>query len=82
MAGNNSRMASMPPTPNADTPARVVTCPSCGGDSIYSPANRYRPFCSERCKQIDLGAWASEDFRMPAEAPPADETYGDPRLQH
>jgi endogenous inhibitor of DNA gyrase (YacG/DUF329 family) len=57
--------------------------PACGGDSVYSPANRYRPFCSERCKQIDLGAWASEDFRMPAEAPPADAlSIGDPRLEH
>ena len=62
--------------------ARTVVCPSCGGDSVYSPANAYRPFCSERCKQIDLGAWASEDFRMPAEAPPADAQYGDPRQQH
>ena len=62
--------------------SRVVTCPGCGGDSIYSPANKYRPFCSERCKQIDLGAWASEGFRVPAEAPPAEETYGYPRLQH
>ena len=60
--------------------ARTVTCPACGGDSLYSPANAYRPFCSERCKQADLGAWASEDFRMPAEAPPADAPYGDPRL--
>ena len=62
--------------------ARIVTCPSCGGDSVSSVTNVYRPFCSERCKQMDLGAWASEDFRMPAEAPPADELYGDPRLQH
>lgn len=72
-------MAETTPTPPR---ARTVTCPSCGGDSVYSPANAYRPFCSERCKQIDLGAWASEGFRVPAEAPPADEPYGDPRLQH
>lgn len=62
--------------------ARIVTCPCCGGDSIYAPSNAYRPFCSERCKQVDLGAWASEDFRMPAEAPPGGAQYGDPRLQH
>jgi endogenous inhibitor of DNA gyrase (YacG/DUF329 family) len=65
------------------TTTRTVTCPSCGGDSVYSPANPFRPFCSERCKQVDLGAWASEDFRMPTEAPPSDAPYGDPRLdQH
>ena len=68
---------------NHGAPAtRIVTCPCCGGDSIYAPSNAYRPFCSERCKQVDLGAWASEDFRMPAEAPPGDAQYGDPRLQH
>lgn len=62
--------------------ARIVTCPCCRGDSIYAPSNAYRPFCSERCKQVDLGAWASEDFRMPTEAPPDDAPYGDPSLQH
>lgn len=61
--------------------ARIVACPTCGGDSIYSSSNAFRPFCSERCKQVDLGAWASEDFRMPAEAPPMDAAYGDPRTQ-
>lgn len=30
---------------------------------------------------MDLGAWASESFRVPTEAPPEDESYGDPRLQ-
>ena len=69
-------------SPDNTIAARIVTCPCCGGDSVYGPANAYRPFCSERCKQVDLGAWASEDFRMPAEAPPADAPFGDPRLQH
>ncbi len=62
-----------------NTPARTVPCPTCGGDSVFSPANRFRPFCSARCKQIDLGAWATEEFRVPSEAPPEDATYGDPR---
>jgi endogenous inhibitor of DNA gyrase (YacG/DUF329 family) len=70
------------PPPSEPTAARTVVCPTCAGDSLYSPANRYRPFCSERCKQIDLGAWASEDFRMPTEAPPLDAQYGDPKLEH
>ena len=37
---------------------RVVACPQCGGKSVYAPSNPYRPFCSERCKNLDLGAWA------------------------
>lgn len=60
---------------------RIVRCPQCGGDSVFAPSNRYRPFCSERCKNIDLGAWASESFRVESEAPPDDQAFGDPRLQ-
>jgi endogenous inhibitor of DNA gyrase (YacG/DUF329 family) len=44
---------------------RVVKCPRCSGDSIYAPSNQSRPFCSERCKNIDFGDWASESFRVP-----------------
>ena len=47
---------------------RVVDCPHCGGESLYSSANRFRPFCSERCKHMDLGAWASEEFSLPEQA--------------
>jgi uncharacterized protein len=46
---------------------RTVRCPACGGESIYAPSNAARPFCSERCKGIDLGAWASESFRVAAQ---------------
>ncbi|WP_410499335.1 DNA gyrase inhibitor YacG [Chitinibacter sp. S2-10] len=31
----------------------------------YSPQNIYRPFCSERCKMLDLGQWANESYRIP-----------------
>ncbi|MDR1275085.1 MAG: DNA gyrase inhibitor YacG [Candidatus Accumulibacter sp.] len=44
---------------------RVVRCPQCGGESLWSPENPFRPFCSERCKLIDLGAWASDSYRIP-----------------
>jgi len=33
--------------------------------AAYSPANPWRPFCSERCRSIDLGAWSSEAYRIP-----------------
>lgn len=49
---------------------RTVTCPACGGPSRYAPDNPWRPFCCERCKQHDLGAWASEHFRVPDPTPP------------
>jgi len=58
---------------------RTVNCPQCGAKVKWTPENRFRPFCSERCKQIDLGAWAAEDYRVPSgETPdgntPADDT--------
>jgi endogenous inhibitor of DNA gyrase (YacG/DUF329 family) len=65
----------------ATSAVRTVVCPSCGGKSIYAPSNAFRPFCCERCKNMDFGAWASESFRMPADAPPDDQIYGDAKLQ-
>lgn len=44
---------------------RQVRCPRCGQQATYSTENPFRPFCSERCKLIDLGDWASENFRIP-----------------
>ena len=51
---------------------KLVKCPSCKGPSVYAPSNAYRPFCSARCKGVDLGAWASEEFRLPAVDKPDD----------
>lgn len=54
-------------------PPKRVSCPTCGGDSVYASSNPFRPFCSERCKNIDLGAWASENFRLPVSGLPEDQ---------
>ena len=66
-------------------PGRPVTafvdCPTCGRRCEFSPRNPWRPFCSERCKMVDLGAWAAERYAIPgtagdpedAGAPPDDE---------
>jgi uncharacterized protein len=53
---------------------KQVPCPRCGRPAAFSPQNKWRPFCSERCKMIDLGDWASERYRVPAddEKPDAD----------
>lgn len=48
---------------------KKVRCPACGGDSLYAASNVYRPFCSERCRRLDLGAWASEQFALPETSP-------------
>jgi hypothetical protein len=44
---------------------RLVSCPQCGKPAPWTPGNPYRPFCSERCRLIDLGQWASESYRIP-----------------
>ena len=49
------------------TAPRYVPCPQCGAQVAWIAANRFRPFCSERCKMIDLGAWANEAYRVAAE---------------
>ena len=64
-------MSRTEPTTSSPAP-RIVPCPTCGGDSVFAPSNAWRPFCTERCRQIDLGAWASESFRVQA-APPTED---------
>ena len=59
------------PRPPAAAKPRLVRCPACGGDSVYASSNPFRPFCCERCKNLDLGAWASESFRVAEEDDPA-----------
>lgn len=44
----------------------VVKCPHCGRETEFE-GNEFRPFCSERCKLIDFGAWADEDYGIAAE---------------
>ena len=44
----------------------LVRCPRCGKEAEYE-GNEFRPFCSERCKLIDFGAWADEEYALPAE---------------
>lgn len=45
--------------------SRTVGCPRCAKPVTWGPESPFRPFCSERCKMIDLGAWASEQYRVP-----------------
>jgi endogenous inhibitor of DNA gyrase (YacG/DUF329 family) len=52
---------------------KSVPCPRCGAPASFEAANKWRPFCSERCKMIDLGDWAAERYRIPE----ADKKPGD-----
>ncbi|MEK6560889.1 MAG: DNA gyrase inhibitor YacG [Nitrospirota bacterium] len=44
----------------------IIHCPVCHHKTTKEE-NPYRPFCSERCKLIDLGRWAGEKYRIPGE---------------
>jgi len=46
-----------------------VKCPNCQREIEWSTDNAFRPFCSERCRLIDLGAWFSEERAIAGEAP-------------
>ncbi|EPJ45655.1 MAG: hypothetical protein OFPII_26700 [Osedax symbiont Rs1] len=56
-------------------PAKLIPCPECKKKSIWSSDNPHRPFCSERCKLLDLGAWASGDYQIPTEVNPDEEDF-------
>ena len=59
----------------------MKTCPTCKREAEWQD-NPYRPFCSERCKLIDLGKWVSEEYRVPGQALPeetVDENEADNR---
>lgn len=52
----------------------MTRCPSC--KQLFDPLvdKACLPFCSDRCRLIDLGAWLNEEHRIPAEDPPAQTT--------
>jgi endogenous inhibitor of DNA gyrase (YacG/DUF329 family) len=59
---------------------KSVACPTCAAEVAWVPDNKFRPFCSERCKLIDLGAWATEAYRVPVKEEP-DPGEGSPSSQ-
>ncbi|RUO23536.1 DNA gyrase inhibitor YacG [Aliidiomarina iranensis] len=48
----------------------TVNCPTCEKDVVWGEESKFRPFCSERCKLIDLGEWAAEEKRIPGDELP------------
>jgi endogenous inhibitor of DNA gyrase (YacG/DUF329 family) len=57
-------------------PGPAVTCPTCRRVTPWF-GNPCRPFCSERCREIDLGRWAAEEYRIPAREDPGVATPDD-----
>ena len=46
---------------------KIVKCPTCKKQVEWTEASTFRPFCSDRCRLIDLGEWASEKHAIPEE---------------
>jgi endogenous inhibitor of DNA gyrase (YacG/DUF329 family) len=59
----------------------LVKCPTCGRDLEWSSVSPFRPFCSERCRLIDLGAWLSEERSIAGESAPVDAEREEPSPQ-
>ncbi|KZN13250.1 DNA gyrase inhibitor YacG [Marinomonas sp. TW1] len=59
---------------------RLVTCPTCQTKSAWSNDNPDRPFCSARCKLIDLGEWANESYAIPQQTSEEDEIFSEDLL--
>ncbi len=47
---------------------RKYACRQCGKPALLDTSNPWRPFCSERCKTLDLGEWFGERYSIPAES--------------
>jgi hypothetical protein len=48
-------------------PVSEVACPTCGKAVPWRASEKWRPFCSERCRLIDLGEWLNEEKRIAGE---------------
>ena len=55
--------------------SKTVKCPTCQKPVEWSEESPFRPFCSERCRLIDLGEWASEKHAIPGEPVPSTEDF-------
>jgi len=61
---------------------KKVLCPTCKKPTLFDPANRYRPFCSERCSILDLGAWADEKYAIPTQDSEISSVNKNQNLEH
>lgn len=52
---------------------KIVKCPTCKKQVEWTEQSTFRPFCSKRCRLIDLGEWASEKHAIPTEPIPSTE---------
>lgn len=51
----------------------IVHCPTCQKEVVWSKTSLFRPFCSDRCRLIDLGSWADGSYAIPSNIPPEED---------
>lgn len=61
--------------------AMIVDCPTCAIKVEWTEKNKFRPFCSARCRQVDLGAWAEEKYAIPAAKLPQEQDDDKPAME-
>jgi uncharacterized protein len=65
-------MTDRPTTPPLRAVRIAANCPTCGKPGVTG----YRPFCSKRCADIDLGRWLKEGYRVPSDEGPGEDEPG------
>lgn len=60
-----------------DQPTLKIKCPACGIHLLWDSSNRFRPFCSEQCKNQDFVSWANEEHHIPGSGDYDDLLSGD-----
>ncbi|MGO3344220.1 MAG: DNA gyrase inhibitor YacG [Marinomonas sp.] len=55
----------------------LIACPTCQTKKPWSIENENRPFCSAKCKLIDLGEWANESYAIPQQTSDEDEVFSE-----
>ncbi len=71
---DDQRRPSARSTTGTPAPSAAKRCPLCGRPRVQ----RYRPFCSARCRDVDLAHWFGEAYAVPAVEPGYDDEDGDP----
>lgn len=62
-------------TENEPKPTRIFKCPACAKSMVYDLTNPDRPFCSARCKNNDIIAWAEQSYHIAGKPPQNEDEY-------
>jgi uncharacterized protein len=61
---------------------KKILCPICSDEIEIDVSNSYRPFCSKRCRLIDLGQWVNEEYSISEQTSSEHNIDNDPSNKH